>query len=54
MTPLISDPVAIAIVALCASVPVAAVALVALLRGYTISVHLKRPRSVRRRRRLDE
>ena len=47
MTPLLSDPVSIAIIAVCASIPLAAVAMLALIRGYTVSVHLVRPRRER-------
>lgn len=38
-----SDAVTLALVALCAVAPFAFVFLVALLRGYTISLHMKRP-----------
>jgi hypothetical protein len=55
VTPLVSDPVSIAALALVACAPFAAVAIVALIRGYTISLHMKRPDSARRRRRrLDD
>lgn len=45
-----SDVVALAVVAAVAVVPVAAVIIVALIRGYTISLHMVRPGILRRRR----
>lgn len=49
------DAVTLAIVALCAVVPLAFVLSIALLRGYTISLHMRRPDSAwHRRRRRDE
>lgn len=39
-----SDPRTVAIVALVATAPIAVVLLVALVRGYTITVHFHRPR----------
>jgi hypothetical protein len=48
------DAVRLAVVALIAVVPLAFVVIVALIRGYTISVHLRRPvRQWRRRRDRD-
>jgi len=46
-----SDVVWLAIIALVAVVPLAAVLMVALMRGYTISLHMRRPGWERRRRR---
>jgi hypothetical protein len=48
-----SDAVTLAVVALAAVVPLACVLFVALLRGYTISLHMHRPLRERRRRRRD-
>lgn len=48
-----SDVVWLAIVAMVAVVPLAAVLGLALLRGYTISLHMRRPSGERRRRRDD-
>lgn len=45
------DALTLAIVALCAVVPLAFVLSIALLRGYTISLHMRRPEGAWRRRR---
>ena len=50
----ISDVATLALVALVAVVPLACVVGIALLRGYTISLHMKRPQTIRRRRRVDD
>lgn len=52
MTP--RDAIALCAVALCAVVPLAVVLALALLRGYTISLHMRRPSQAWRRRRDDE
>jgi hypothetical protein len=44
-----SDALTLAVVALCAVVPLAMVLIVALLRGYTISLHMRRERRGRER-----
>lgn len=49
------EVVALCLVALAAVVPLAVVMVVAMLRGYTISMHMRRPdRAWRQRRRGDD
>jgi hypothetical protein len=45
----LSDGATLALVALAAVIPLAFVLVVALIRGYTISLHMRRPRRDRKR-----